>query len=225
MKHFLSQIRQEKSRSKNRKSIKLLEEVKEDFTLHLRFLKIACNGISMNLLTYRKPTHVYRGDACPFGLGGYSAKGRAWRWYIPKELRFRATINMLEHLAAVIGPWVDMIEGNMPKLSCILSLTDSTTTAGWLKKSNFQYSENKSHEMTSAKLKISRGYALRLLEHSCVDYSQWFPGDDNDVADSLSRDCHLSDDILTSLFHSSLPDQTPPDFKISPLPQEIESFL
>ena len=125
----------------------------------------------MNLLTYRKPTHVYQGVACPFGLGGYSASGRALRWYVPKNLLFRATVNMLEHLAAVISPWVDLIEGNLPPLSCILSMTNSTTAARWLRKSNFQESEKESPEMTKAKLEISRGHATRLMNNRCIDYS------------------------------------------------------
>ena len=79
--------------------------------------------------------------------------------------------------------------------------------------------------MIKAKLKLARGHAHRLLTHKCIDYSQWFPGDDNDIADSLSQDNHLSDDKLTSLFFSSVPEQTPQDFKISPIPQEIESFI
>ena len=49
---------------------------------------------------------------------------------------------MLEHIAAIVGPWIDMIENKMPKLSCILSMTDSTTAAGWLRKSNFQDKES-----------------------------------------------------------------------------------
>ena len=143
-KHFLSRLRFERKRAKNRRSIKLRKDAIEDLHLHKRFLLVAKSGISMNLLTYRKPTHIYRSDACPFGLGGYSATGQAWRWYIPKILRFRATINMLEHLAAVICPWVDLIENNLPHYSCILAMTDSTTAAGWLRKSNFQYNEDES---------------------------------------------------------------------------------
>lgn len=221
----MSRIRQDKKRAENRRSIKLKEEVIEDLRLHLNFLNVAHKGMSMNLLTYRKPTHIYRADACPFGLGGFSAEGRAWRWYIPFHLQFRATINMLEHLASIIGPWIDLLEEKLPKLSCILAMTDSTTTAGWLRKSNFQESPNESKEMTKAKLDISRGHATRLLNNQCMDYSQWFPGEKNDIADSLSRDKHLSNSQLNSLFSSKIPSQMPNHFKISPIPQEIELFL
>lgn len=226
--HFTSRIRSEMYRSSNRrnkKGIKLSEEVILDLSLHLNFLEIAHKGISMNLITFRKPTIAYRSDACPAGIGGYSSKGRAWRWELPTNLRFRATLNMLEHIATIIGPWIDIIEGNMPEYSCVLSMSDSTTAAGWLKKSNFQPSETESKEMTRIKLLFSRSHATRMMENKCVDYSQWFPGDENDLADSLSRDFHLSNHQLTSLFHSLIPKQTPKNLKISTLPKEIESFL
>ena len=225
MKHFMSRLRQERRRAKNRRSIKLKEEAVEDLLLHQQFLDSAFEGINMNLLTYRKPTHIYRADACPFGLGGYSAKGKAWRWQIPTNLQFRASINMLEHMAALIGPWIDILSNDIEELSCILSMTDNTSAAGWLRKSNFQESARESVAMTRAKLTLARDHAKRMLNCKCVNYSQWFPGDDNDVADSLSRDFHLSNSDLTSLFLSKLPNQTPSNFEISPIPQEIELYI
>ena len=78
VKHFMSRIRQEKDRAKNRRMIKISSIVLDDLKLHLQFLKIAYEGISMNQISYRSPTHSYRADACPFGLGGYSSRGRAW---------------------------------------------------------------------------------------------------------------------------------------------------
>jgi hypothetical protein len=82
-------------------------------------------------------THIYRSDSCPAGLGGYSDRGWAWRWYLPKNLLFRSSNNLLKHLAAVISLWVDILAGHQKNQDCILSMTDSTTAKGWLKKSNF----------------------------------------------------------------------------------------
>lgn len=225
MKHFMSRIRAKMKQAQNRRHIKLNSEVVEDLKLHLQFLKFAHEGINMNLITFRKVTHVYRTDACPFGIGGYSHKGRAWRFYIPKNLQFRMTLNMLEFVASIISPWVDILEGNLPPFSCILSLTDSSTTAGWLHKSNFQESETEHPSLSQAKLKLARDHALRIFTQQCKDYSQWFPGDENDLADSLSRDFHFSNEFLTSLYHDKIPEQTPKNLQISPLPQEIESYL
>lgn len=225
IKHFLSRIRQLMYRAKHKRSIKITEEVEQDLLFLLKVLQLANKGISLNLITYRKVDRAYRSDACPAGIGGYSTEGRAWRMLIPANLQFRATLNMLEHLASIIGPWIDILEGTLDEFSCILSMTDSTTSAGWLKKSNFKESESESKEMTKAKLKLSRDHATRLMENNIKDYSQWFPGVLNEVADSLSRDHHVSDQKLTNFFLSNLSKQTPTNFQIFPLPQEIESFI
>jgi len=95
--------------------------------MFLRFLKIAKDGISLNSIVFLRPTHIYRSDSCPAGLGGYSNKGWVWRWYLPKNLFFRASNNLLEHLAAIISPWVDILAGRLKNQDCVLSMTDSTT--------------------------------------------------------------------------------------------------
>ncbi len=75
---------------------------------------------------------------CPFGLGGYSHKDFAWRFGIPEDLQFRATSNLLEFMASIITPWVDIIAQRLKKRYCILSMTDSTTLAGWIMKTKFR---------------------------------------------------------------------------------------
>ena len=131
---------------------------------------------------------------------------------------------MLEHVASTIGPWVDIISGDLPQSSCILSMTDSTTSAGWLRKSNFMdESDTKMH--SQAKMFVSREHAKRILQNNIREYSQWFKGCDNIIADSLSRDFHLDDVTLTSLFHSRFSQQIPPHFKIVPLQPEISSWI
>jgi hypothetical protein len=179
----------------------------------------------MNLLTFRKPTHVYRTDACEFGIGGYSNNGRAWRFYIPDELQMRASINYLEFLAAIISVWIDITEGNLPPYSCTLSATDSTTGAGWMRKSNFQLNENEHPIFTASKEELARKYATLLMDAHLVDYSQWFPGALNDVADSLSRDFNVDDKSLTNILFPHRNKQMPKNFKISPLPEEISCYV
>ena len=63
-------------------------------------------------------------------------KGFAWRYYLPSELQFRASNNLLEHIAVIITTWVDILAGRLKHGDCALSI-DSTTSAGWLRKSNF----------------------------------------------------------------------------------------
>ena len=56
-------------------------------------------------------------------------------------------------------------------------------------------------------------------------YSQWFEGKRNNVVDALSRDWHLDNDELTSLLCFHFPEQMSENFRISPLPKEISSWM
>ena len=120
--------------------------------------------MSMNLLTHRCPTHEHMSDACEHGIGGWSSSGRAWRFALPEEPWGRFTLNYLELLAAVIGPWIDHIEGNLPTLSCVLSGTDSTTAEGWLRKSNFV-----SHGEKDADVAVKLATARRKLADMLIE--------------------------------------------------------
>jgi hypothetical protein len=55
----------------------------------------------------------------------------------PRPSAIQSLNYLLEHLAAIISPWVDIIAGRLKPQDCILLMTDSTTVEGWLKKSNF----------------------------------------------------------------------------------------
>ncbi len=81
----------------------------EDLRLMVAFLVQAWKGISLNHLAYQKLTHVYYSDSCPFGLRGYGVAGHAWRFFIPSKLWFHACNNLLDHMAAIITPWIDII--------------------------------------------------------------------------------------------------------------------
>ena len=63
------------------------------------------------------------------------------------------------------------------------------------------------------------------MEHDSTVYSQWFQGVLNEIADSRSRDHHLSDSELLNLLHSCVPEQIPSNFRICPLPQDIVSKI
>ena len=75
------------------------------------------------------------------------------------------------------------------------------------------------------KSRTAREHAIRYLTFQIHDYPQWFPGEENWLADSLSRDHDLSDDQLTHLIVHSAPSQIPQDFNLAPLPDEIVSSL
>ena len=109
--HFLSRLCELQQLATRRRSVRISEDCHKDLLLMLRFLNIAKQGIDMNLVAFRCLTHVYRSDSCPFGLRGYSDKGFAWRFEIPEDLRFWASNNLLEYIASIISPWVDMLAG------------------------------------------------------------------------------------------------------------------
>jgi hypothetical protein len=97
----------------------------------------AKRGIDMNLLAFRLPDQVYYSNSCPAGLGGYSNQGYAWHFKVLDELQFRASNNLLEFLAAIVTPCIDIIGGCLSLGDCALSMTNSMTAEGRMKKSNF----------------------------------------------------------------------------------------
>jgi hypothetical protein len=140
MRHFLSRLRALRILSKNHKNKQVFipNPIIDDLTLCTKFLEWAKNGISLNLVTFRTPSIYLRSDACEYGLGGYNIySGKAWRLKIPSDCIGCTHINTLEFIASIISIWIDIYNKDISQNDCILSQTDSTTAAGWLKKSNF----------------------------------------------------------------------------------------
>ena len=84
---------------------------------------------------------------------------------------------------------------------CILNKSDSSSTVGWLCKSN--------HEPIGAPIhnEVARFHARNMMTWNAYNYSQHFPGKLNVMIDSFSRDFHLSNNQIISmltLLHSSL---------------------
>jgi hypothetical protein len=110
--------------------------------LWLTLLLTAGNGIDMNNLVFRNPTHVSQVDACKHGIVGYSlVTGQAWRFEIPLDLRLWTSLNSLEHLASFVQLAFEAAVTGLPPHSVILAGTDSTTAAGWLHQSSFDDSD------------------------------------------------------------------------------------
>jgi hypothetical protein len=127
-------------------------------------------------------------------------------------------------IAAIITPWVDIIAGRLTCGDCALSMTNSTTLEGWLKKTDF-IEDGKSPIQATIHLKVACLHALHYLSHKIPEYSQWFCGVDNQVADALSRDDNRTDEELTKILCSHCPSQVLEHFRIVPLPNKITSWL
>jgi hypothetical protein len=89
VRNFLSCLHNLQQMATHHRSIKIRETCRINLILMICFLKIAKQGIDMNLIAFCRSTHVYRSDSCPFGLRGYLDKGFAWRFKLPEELCFR----------------------------------------------------------------------------------------------------------------------------------------
>jgi len=221
MRHFLGRLYRAMYRAKARRGWTVLSPNElQDLGLQADFISLAKSGLSLNNVSYRKPTVIYRSDACEFGLGGYNlVSGQAWRWELPMDLRKRTSINSLEFLACLITIWVDASRSKIQAEDCILSQSDSTSAAGWLRKSNFADDTDE-----FVQLSIARKLASLMIDTRSCLYSQWFSGDENNISDSLSRDFHLNSSNLSVLLSSNFPIQAPFGLEILPLPSDIVSW-
>jgi hypothetical protein len=114
MRHFLGRIYQALYRANSTSGwTTLREKEKSDFHTLAKFLDSAKKGVSMNNLTFRKPTQIYRSDSSEFGMGGYNiTSGVAWRFELPVDCRLRTSINSLEFIACIINIWVDIFQAH-----------------------------------------------------------------------------------------------------------------
>jgi hypothetical protein len=221
MRHFISRLYHALYRAQKNRWTCLRVIEKSDLHLILSFLRHAFNGVSMNNVVFRKPTNIYRSDAIEFGIGGYNIlTGTAWRFELPVDCRLRTSLNSLEFIACMISIWLDIFFNQISPEACLLSQTDSSSAAGWLRKSNFTDDTDSIVQLTTP-----RHLATLVIDSHCCLYSQWFAGAENVVADCLSRDFHLDDITLTNLIYSHAIDQVPFGLQLYPLPKEISSWL
>jgi len=222
LRHYMGRLYQALHRSKSSHGWTSFRQTElDDLETVLKFLGLAHRGISMNILVFRKPTVIYRSDASEFGIGGYNLiSGIAWRLELPLDCHSITSLNSLEFLACLISIWIEHFHKVLEPESCLLSQTDSTSALGWLRKSNFADESDEKVQLATA-----RKLADILLETESCLYSQWFPGEKNVIADSLSRDFHIDDSNLSSLLTAYFPDQVPFGLHLLPVPPNIISWL
>jgi len=96
---------------------------------------------------------------------------------------------------------------------------DSTSGLGWLYGASFDDRKQSVYQ------EMAREFTSEVVEAEVVMYGQYLPELSNVVADSLSRDHHLDDGVLTNLLRFVCPSQLPHHFSIRRLPPEITSFI
>jgi len=221
--YFLNRLRHLMARCEKYGKQQMQKWEREDLVFWLELLEHASNtGVSTNNLTYTEVTTNLVTDACEHGLGGLNlSTGKAWRYKLPSWMTACCHINLLEFLSCIIAIWLEIISNhNKENYNKYLALTDNSSAVGWLYKSNFNPKTQPGHDTAARKL------ASLLMESESSIESQHIRGDHNVVADSLSRDHHISTTHLTFILKSLYPSQTPPNFEISEtLPNEITCWL
>ncbi|KAL7472672.1 hypothetical protein ACHAXS_013043 [Conticribra weissflogii] len=80
-------------------------------------------------------------------------------------------------------------------------MTNSLTSKGWAQRTNFSELGNNLIQ-AMIQLEIAHSHAKQVMKTGLRDYSQWFPGVENVVADVLSWDDNQLDDKLTHVLTS-----------------------
>ena len=219
--YFLNRIRHLFYLAKKFGPQKIKERVHKDLILWQKFLEQSSQvGTNLNLITYSKWSTKICTDACEHGLGGWNtSNGICWRIPLPNWMIGKFHINFLEFLAAWIGIWIELL--NCPKSYMrILCLTDSSSALGWLYKSNFCPDSQKYNDIVARKL------ATTMMEKEAALYSQHIKGSSNTIADSLSRDQHLSSKKLIFALNAIYESQVQTDLTmLQQVPSEITCFL
>ena len=190
--HFLSRIRAAMGPDdrQRRQRVKFGTEALADLRLWEKFLIVANQGVSLNLLVTRQPDRICWSDSCPYGIGGYTLSGRAWRIQIPRSSIIHGSKkvnNLLEFLGMVINIWLTCQEVGSEH-SCILAIGDNTSAIGWLHSTSCL---DPTWEAHGAHLMVARKVASILMHHKCCLASQHLKGELNLPGRQLAVLCGL----------------------------------
>lgn len=222
--YFLTRLRhrllQNDSQAKHHQ-IKLLNWEIKDLELWRFFLRHLCSkGVSINNICNTQPSVITYSDACEWGIGGFTSIGTAWRYQIPPALWNRASINLLEFIAAIVTIEMSITFDYHPTTSPhILAYTDSSSALGWLYHSTFNPVQNPCHD------DVARYLARLLFQKEASLYSEHVKGEDNLIADSLSRDFHWSDTEILTHLSSQCTQQVPSTLHLRPIPRKISCWI
>jgi hypothetical protein len=169
----------------DKQEVTLSKEEIKDLLLWLRFFLTARRGISMNLLTLRRPSQVCISDSCPYGLGGFAWSERAWRVRVPESSQVYGVSeanNILAFLAMAVTIWLALLDCEAQGLvdECILGLGDNTSAIGWIFRSTRLPKDSPYYFPVQL---IARKIALLLNDSPNGLCSQHLRGESNHVAD------------------------------------------
>ena len=216
--HFMSRLKQALYQATKYRRTRLTFDELEDFKLRQEFLALGHAGIDVNALIPRQPGRIHITGACTSkGMGGYNIRtGRVWRYQWPDKRLGKISINSLEFMATITALMLKLHEAPPGPIDCSLICCDNVSAMGWLQKSNFVNCGD-----SELNFRLARHLARLLINHRHCIYSQWLAGEQNNIADHLSRDFDMSDNDLTNFLTITYPSQNRQNLKISPIPAEI----
>ena len=242
--HFLNGIRnkvpREGSRVSRKQHVRFSKEELKDLQLWVELLSVAHRGISINIIVLRTPTKIAWSDSCPFGIGGYTLKGWAWRIRVPSEAPFYGddTVNnVLEFLGMAVSVLLLLEEARIDgeQFPCLLVLGDNTSAIAWIFKSGKIARTSRYFGVVKM---IARHLATSVLRADAKLCAQHLAGVTNKISDLLSFEggCRRGkaepltrdsppNDILTDRLHRYHSQIIPSGFKIRPLPEGVELFV
>jgi hypothetical protein len=103
-------------------------------------------------------------------------------------------------------------------------MTDSSTSEGWLWKTNL-IEKGEDPIQAIIWLEVAWLHASHYLLKGIQEYSQWFRGAKNIVANALFLDINRSNKELISILRSHCPSQLLQPFEIVQLPNETTTWL
>jgi len=117
-----------------------------------------------------------------------------------------------------VNTLIDIHFRNLHKNDCVLSVSNNTSTLGYLYHSHV-FSLNPVMET------LSHQIGKLIIHNKLVLYSQHLKEEFNTVLDLLSRDFYIPTQFLTHIFRNLCLTQMPDILKIYPVPAEIKSFI
>ena len=156
-------------------------------------------------------------------MGGYTTLGTAWHFILPQHLHHRASINLLEFIAAIITIQLSLKHDDHTHCNQkhIFTFTDSSSAMGWMHHSTFNPVKNLQHD------EVARYLPNSLLQHDATLHPEHIPGKHNVIADVLSHDFHLTNPALLHFLQTSQETtaKLPHNFHLYPLSTTSTSWI
>ena len=178
----------------------------KDLLLWKNIIMSCATGRDINMVVNTVPMFIFISDAAESnGLGGWLSFGPAWRFELPDSLLGIFSSNILECVAAY---WSLRLLLSLVGTARIKGRVDNTATISWINRNRFDPVESPAHDF------ICRAIGELLLTSGSSLETEHISGEDNIIADSLSRDTNLSPNSHTSFLAKNVPQLLPTNFQI-----------